>query len=89
MTTRPVAEPSPDQHPLQSALHGPLVCRRHLMVALGASAVTISLPAWAQPPAANKGDILIGRSTALSGGMAPFLAPVHEGQEAAIDDANA
>ena len=89
MTTRPVAEPSPDQHPLQSALHGPLVCRRHLLVALGASAVTISLPAWAQPPAANKGDILIGRSTALSGGMAPFLAPVHEGQEAAIDDANA
>ena len=47
----------------------------------------MSQPLRAQQ-AAGRGDILIGRSTALSGGMAPFLAPVHEGQDAAIDDAN-
>lgn len=39
--------------------------------------------------AANRGDILIGRSAAISGGMAPFLQPIHEGQDAAIEDANA
>ena len=59
------------------------------MVALGASTAAMSLPLWAQPSAASKADILIGRSTALTGGMAPFLAPLHEGQEAAIADANA
>lgn len=45
--------------------------------------------AQAQPRADGRGDILIGRSTALSGGMAPFLQPIHEGQDAAIEDANA
>lgn len=37
----------------------------------------------------NCGDILIGRSTVMSGGMASFLQPIHEGQDAAIEDANA
>ena len=69
--------------------HGlPLARRRSLVLALAGSAALAALPAGAQP-AAGKGDILIGRSTALTGGMAPFLAPLHEGQEAAIADANA
>lgn len=62
--------------------------RRSLMLALAGGAVLASLSARAQP-APGKGDILIGRSTALSGGMAPFLAPIHEGQDAAVEDANA
>ena len=47
--------------------------------------------AQVQPPARSeaRGDILVGRSTALSGGMAPFLQPIHEGQDAAIAHANA
>lgn len=69
--------------------HGlPLARRRSLVLAMAGSAALAALPAGAQP-AAGKGDILIGRSTALAGGMAPFLAPLHEGQEAAIADANA
>ena len=69
--------------------HGlPLARRRSLVLALAGSAALAAQPAGAQP-AAGKGDILIGRSTALTGGMAPFLAPLHEGQEAAIADANA
>lgn len=69
--------------------HGlPLARRRSLVLALAGSAALAALPAGAQP-AAGKADILIGRSTALTGGMAPFLAPLHEGQEAAIADANA
>ena len=69
--------------------HGlPLARRRSLVLALAGSAALAALPAGAQP-ATGKGDILIGRSTALTGGMAPFLAPLHEGQEAAIADANA
>ncbi|MCL5740561.1 MAG: ABC transporter substrate-binding protein [Betaproteobacteria bacterium] len=69
--------------------HGlPLARRRSLVLALAGSAALAALRAGAQP-AAGKGDILIGRSTALTGGMAPFLAPLHEGQEAAIADANA
>ena len=69
--------------------HGlPLARRRSLVLALAGSAALAALPAGAQP-AAGTGDILIGRSTALTGGMAPFLAPLHEGQEAAIADANA
>ena len=69
--------------------HGlPLARRRSLVLAMAGSAALAALPAGAQP-AAGKADILIGRSTALTGGMAPFLAPLHEGQEAAIADANA
>lgn len=65
-----------------------LTRRRSLVQAMAGLAVFGALPAGAQT-AAGKNDILIGRSTALSGGMAPFLAPIHEGQEAAIEDANA
>ena len=55
--------------------------RRALLLALAATpAATL---------AQSKGEILVGRSTALSGGMAPFMAPVHEGQDAAIADLNA
>ena len=55
--------------------------RRALLLALAATpAATLAQP---------KGEILVGRSTALSGGMAPFMAPVHEGQDAAIADLNA
>ena len=48
-------------------------------------ALTLPLAGRAQA----RGDIPVGRSSALSGGMAPFLAPIHEGQEAAIADLNA
>ena len=65
-----------------------LTRRRSLVQAMAGLAVFGALPVAAQT-GAGKGDILIGRSTALSGGMAPFLAPIHEGQEAAIEDANA
>ncbi len=89
MTTKPVVLPSPAQRQTPRGLHGPLVRRRSLMLAMGASTAAMGLPLWAQSSTIHKGDILIGRTTALSGGMAPFLAPVHEGQEAAIEDANA
>ncbi|WP_454706613.1 ABC transporter substrate-binding protein [Delftia acidovorans] len=49
----------------------------------------LPVAAQSQPRTDARGDILIGRSTALSGGMAPFLQPIHEGQEAAIEDVNA
>jgi len=75
-------------HALPTGQRPPLARRRSLMLALAGGAALASLPAGAQP-AAGKGDILIGRSTALSGGMAPFLSPIHAGQEAAIEDANA
>eukprot|EP01036_Dinobryon_divergens_P016102 gene16102-21822_t len=78
--TTPTVLPT-GQHPTQAR-------RRSLMLALAGGAALASLPAMAQP-AAGKADILIGRSTALSGGMAPFLSPIHEGQDAAIEDANA
>ena len=65
-----------------------VIRRRSLMVALAASAAAMSQPLHAQQ-APGKGDILIGRSAVLSGAMAPFLATLQEGQEAAIDDANA
>lgn len=71
-----------------SGSHPALTRRRSLVQAMAGLAVFGALPAGAQT-AVGKNDILIGRSTALSGGMAPFLAPVHEGQEAAIEDANA
>ncbi len=73
---------------LHTAQRPPVALRRHLMLALAGGAALASLPVHAQT-AQGKGDILIGRSTALSGGMAPFLSPIHEGQDAAIEDANA
>lgn len=66
-----------------------LTRRRSLVQAMAGLAFFGALPVAAQTAAGKGGDILIGRSTALSGGMAPFLAPIHEGQEAAIEDANA
>ena len=51
----------------------PLARRRSLVLALAGGAALASLRARAQSTAGGKGDILIGRSTALSGGMAPFL----------------
>lgn len=62
--------------------------RRRILLALAGTAALGSGPALAQQAPA-RGDILIGRSTAMSGGMAPFLAPIHEGQDAAIEDFNA
>jgi branched-chain amino acid transport system substrate-binding protein len=62
--------------------------RRHLLQALCSSTAALAWPAWAQPRASDRGDILVGRSTALSGPMAPFLAPIHQGQEAALADFN-
>ncbi|MDH4448238.1 MAG: ABC transporter substrate-binding protein [Acidovorax sp.] len=62
--------------------------RRRILLALAGTAALGSGPALAQQVPA-RGDILIGRSTAMSGGMAPFLAPIHEGQDAAIEDFNA
>lgn len=62
--------------------------RRSILLALASTAALATGPALAQPAPA-RGDILIGRSTAMSGGMAPFLAPIHEGQDAAIEDFNA
>ena len=52
----------------------PLARRRSLVLALAGGAALASLPARAQSTAGGKADILIGRSTALSGGMAPCLA---------------
>lgn len=71
-----------------SGSHPALTRRRSLVQAMAGLAVFGALPAGAQT-AVGKNDILIGRSTALSGGMAPFLQPIHEGQDAAIEDANA
>lgn len=62
--------------------------RRRILLALAGTAALGSGAALAQQVPA-RGDILIGRSTAMSGGMAPFLAPIHEGQDAAIEDFNA
>ena len=55
--------------------------RRTLLLALAATPAAT----WAQ----GRGEILVGRTTVLSGGMAPFMSPVHEGQDAAIADLNA
>ncbi|MFY3386817.1 ABC transporter substrate-binding protein [Paracidovorax sp. MALMAid1276] len=66
--------------------------RRALLLALAASACAsrhVAAQTSSSPAAAGRGDILIGRTTALSGGMAPFLAPIHLGQDAAIADLNA
>ncbi len=61
--------------------------RRRTLHGLAAGAVALALPPMARAQA--RGDIPVGRSSALSGGMAPFLAPIHEGQKAAIADLNA
>jgi branched-chain amino acid transport system substrate-binding protein len=77
-----------------SAAHDLSGARRRAVLCWAAAALPALAPwsaaAQAQPSRADgKGDILIGRSTAMSGGMAPFLQPIHEGQDAAIEDANA
>lgn len=67
----------------------PALRRRALVLSLTAAALPAA--ALAQQPATNgpRGDILIGRTTPLSGGMAPFMQPVHQGHEAALADLNA
>ena len=80
----------------ESAIHGPSGTRRRTVLRWGVAAVPVfsalsplASLAQTQPRTDTRGDILIGRSTALSGGMAPFLQPIHEGQDAAVEDANA
>ncbi|BEP96031.1 ABC transporter substrate-binding protein [Acidovorax sp. A79] len=87
----PVVPPSDARLALAaSAAHAPFgPCRRTLLCWAAAALSPLPAMAQAQPRADVRGDILIGRSTALSGGMAPFLQPIHEGQDAAIEDANA
>lgn len=63
--------------------------RRSLLLALAAAGWGLPAGAQTQAPTPGRGEILIGRTTALSGGMAPFLAPIHQGQDAAIADLNA
>jgi ABC-type branched-subunit amino acid transport system substrate-binding protein len=72
-----------------AAPSSPGACRRTVLCWAAAALSPLPAMAQAQPRADMRGDILIGRSTALSGGMAPFLQPIHEGQDAAIEDANA
>ncbi|MBU0748969.1 MAG: ABC transporter substrate-binding protein [Gammaproteobacteria bacterium] len=82
-----------------SAAHDPSGTRRRTVLGWATAAALPALPAVVALPALSplgalaqtqtRGDILIGRSTAMSGGMAPFLQPIHEGQDAAIEDANA
>lgn len=62
------------------------VLSRRALVLAGAASVAARVRA--QGTGSAGGDILIGRTIALSGAMAPFLQPVHEGQEAAIADLN-
>ena len=81
------------------ALYRRTVLRAAAGVAVAAAAAVaaagFAVPARAQSAAAaasaggGAGEILVGRTTALSGGMAPFLLPVHDGQDAAIADLNA
>ncbi|MEZ5719990.1 MAG: ABC transporter substrate-binding protein [Burkholderiaceae bacterium] len=59
--------------------------RRTLLLTLAAAPTAV----FAQAPAGGRGDILIGRTTPMSGGMAPFMQPIHQGQEAALADLNA
>ena len=66
--------------------------RRHTLHRIAAGAATLAAPVLAHAQARSTsapGDILVGRSSALSGPMAPFLAPIHAGQDAAIADFNA
>ena len=62
--------------------HVPTVLRRRTLLLAMAAAPAATL-------AQAKGEILVGRTTALSGGMAPFMNPIHEGHDAAIADLNA
>lgn len=62
--------------------HVPTVLRRRTLLLAMAAAPAATL-------AQAKGEILVGRTAALSGGMAPFMNPVHEGHDAAIADLNA
>ena len=62
--------------------HIPTVLRRRALLLAMAAAPAAAL-------AQARGEILVGRTTALSGGMAPFMNPVHEGHDAAIADLNA
>lgn len=77
-----------DAFSIRHARPNPDGSRRSILLALAGTAALAAGPALAQQAPA-RGDILIGRSTAMSGGMAPFLAPIHEGQDAAIEDFNA
>ena len=93
----PTEPPSRPHNPLtESALRQAHGARRRSVLAWTSTVALAPLAAMAQAQQAQptarpeaRGDILIGRSTALSGGMAPFLQPIHEGQDAAIADANA
>src|SRR5690349_2930660 len=70
----------------------PDTARRHTLHRIAVGAATLATPVFAHAQARStsaQGDILVGRSSALSGPMAPFLAPIHAGQEAAIADFNA
>ncbi len=67
----------------RSVLHG-------LAAAAGLGLLAVH-GAQAQParPGPGRSEILVGRSTPLSGPMAPYLVPIHEGNDAAIADFNA
>ena len=73
-------------HRTVTSLYGRRQALRGL--AAGAAALALAPLARAQGAPAGKGEIRIGRSTALSGPLAPFLVPIHEGQEAALADLN-
>lgn len=85
MPSEPVHEPTPARVVLK---------RRRLLRGLAASAGLGLLCAGevlaqtAQRPG-GRNEILIGRSSALTGPLAPFLVPIHEGSDAAIADFNA
>ena len=63
--------------------------RRALLLALAAAPAAALAQNSSNNNGGGRGDILVGRTTPLSGGMAPFMQPIHLGQEAAIDDFNA
>ncbi|AVP57432.1 ABC transporter substrate-binding protein [Pulveribacter suum] len=69
--------------------------RRSVLQGLAAGACALALAPGAAPALAQQGargarsDIVVGRSTALTGPLAPFMAPIHEAHEAAIADFNA
>jgi ABC-type branched-subunit amino acid transport system substrate-binding protein len=67
----------------------PGATRRRTLQGIAAGAAALALPSLASNPPHGGPDIVVGRSSALAGPMAPFLAPIHEGQEAAIEDFNA
>ncbi len=89
--------PTRPAHPAPAASPPTAAGRRRMLQTLAAGGCAALLPATAlaQPQAAARPatgartDILVGRSSALSGPMAPFLQPLHEAHEAAIEDFNA